>query len=611
MPEYLSPGVYIEEKAGPRPIQGVGTAMAAFIGFAPSGPANRPVLITSWTQYKETFGLLREEQRRDPHMQGAYLSYAVYGYFLNGGGRCYVTRLLTKDQLEEQKRRLPINSSVVFELHPDDGSSSETGGKKEPGPQLEVSFKPNSNVYSEVIVSIEPQKKMKESPEYYGWKLPAVPTVAATPPAVPKKDSKSAAEGTDAAPGATAEPVKAPSLPSGGAHVEAETGRYPSAFTIRVSYAGADARQAPRVVREFVDLTVLPDCNFVDTRVRDLTLEDPLPVVFKVKNLPNRQGRSHSWVPKQESRNLLLPYAPVDVKSLTASAEDYEGDTTNRNGIVGLDSADGITMIICPDLAGATHNKNLTADLLHKYQKKIVDYCEHRRECMALLDTPYNMTPQDVAIYKEKTANFDSAFATLYYPWVKVMADDGKEIEVPPSGYIAGVWARSDQERGVHKAPANEVIRGITGLSWNLTKGEQDVLNPMGVNCLRNFPGRGLRVWGARTLSSDPAWRYLNVRRLFNFVEKSIEIGTQWVVFEPNDSTLWAKVTRDVSSFLRTVWLSGALFGNTDKEAFYVKCDAELNTRETIDMGQLIIEVGIAPVKPAEFVVFRFSQIAS
>jgi hypothetical protein len=162
----------------------------------------------------------------------------------------------------------------------------------------------------------------------------------------------------------------------------------------------------------------------------------------------------------------------------------------------------------------------------------------------------------------------------------------------------------------VHKAPANEVIRGAIDVVRPLTNGEQALLNPAGINCIRSFPGRGIRVWGARTLSSDPAWRYVNVRRLFNYVEKSVQKGTQWVVFEPNDPSLWAKVTRDVTAFLTGVWRSGALFGLTAGEAFYVKCDGELNTKDVIDRGQLIVEIGLAPVKPAEFVIFRISQLS-
>ena len=162
----------------------------------------------------------------------------------------------------------------------------------------------------------------------------------------------------------------------------------------------------------------------------------------------------------------------------------------------------------------------------------------------------------------------------------------------------------------MHKAPANEVVRGAIDLELRLSKQEQDTLNPIGVNCIRTFPGRGIRVWGGRTLSSDGAWRYINVRRLFIMAEASLDAGLQWVVFEPNDRMLWARVRRDVTSFLRTLWLGGALFGSTPEEAFYVKCDEELNPPEIRDLGQLIIEVGMAPVKPAEFVIFRISQWA-
>jgi phage tail sheath protein FI len=190
-----------------------------------------------------------------------------------------------------------------------------------------------------------------------------------------------------------------------------------------------------------------------------------------------------------------------------------------------------------------------------------------------------------------------------------VTGADGKDMAMPPSGYIAGVWARNDSERGVHKAPANEPIRGINGVAFQVTRGEQELLNPRGINCIRSFTGRGHRIWGARTLSSDSSWRYLNVRRLFNYVERSIEQGTQWVVFEPNDHDLWARVTRDVTAFLKNVWLSGALFGKNPDEAFYVKCDEELNPPESRDAGILVIEIGLAPVKPAEFVVFRISQM--
>ena len=184
-----------------------------------------------------------------------------------------------------------------------------------------------------------------------------------------------------------------------------------------------------------------------------------------------------------------------------------------------------------------------------------------------------------------------------------------RPIMVPPSGHMAGVWARTDNTRGVHKAPANEVVLGVNGLALpDHPRGAGRRSTSVGINCIRAFPGRGIRVWGARTLSSDPEWRYLNVRRLFNYISESIMEGTQWAVFEPNDERLWIRLRISVSSFLTRTWREGALFGATPDEAFYVKCDAETNPPDVIDAGQVVIEIGISPVKPAEFVIFRISQ---
>jgi phage tail sheath protein FI len=220
------------------------------------------------------------------------------------------------------------------------------------------------------------------------------------------------------------------------------------------------------------------------------------------------------------------------------------------------------------------------------------------------------MMPQEIKEWRDQV-NYDSTRAALYYPWIEIAdmtGNNGRTRLVPPSGHMAGVYARTDATRGVHKAPANEIVRGALGLEVVVTKGEHDLLNPKGINVIRTFPGRGIRVWGARTLTSDPAWRYVSVRRLFSMIENSIENGTQWVVFEPNDPFLWGRVRRDVNAFLTMVWRSGALFGVTPDQAFYVKCDAETNPPEARDVGQMVVEIGIAPVKPAEFVIFRVSQ---
>lgn len=201
---------------------------------------------------------------------------------------------------------------------------------------------------------------------------------------------------------------------------------------------------------------------------------------------------------------------------------------------------------------------------------------------------------------------FDSPVGALYYPWVTVGDPaTGISLQMPPSGFIAGIYARVDLAGGVHKTPANEVVQLATALERNLTASEQDVLNQAGVNCIRRFSGRGIRVWGARTLSSNPEWKYVNVRRFFIYLEQSIERGTQWVVFEPNAEAVWARVRQQVQSFLRMVWRSGALQGATEEQAFFVTCDHTTMTQDDIDNGRLICLVGVAPTRPAEFVIVR------
>ncbi|MCB9137788.1 MAG: phage tail sheath subtilisin-like domain-containing protein [Caldilineaceae bacterium] len=290
------------------------------------------------------------------------------------------------------------------------------------------------------------------------------------------------------------------------------------------------------------------------------------------------------------------------------SVDDYRGSEKDRTGFGALVPLN-IRLLVCPDIMVGYDGSPAAKERVKLLQHEMNTYCENDRYCFALLDTPPGMTPDEARAWKEEELKLDSSYAALYYPWIE-MADfqTGRTKLTPPSGVMAGVYNRVDAERGVHKAPANEVLRGAIGLERDLSRNEQDILNPIGVNCIRAFPNRGIRAWGARTLSSDGSWRYINVRRLFMYVEASMEVGLQWVVFEPNNQLLWGKVRRDVTAFLRGVWRSGALFGASPTDGFYVKCDEELNPPDVRDKGILIIEVGMAPVKPAEFVIFRISQ---
>ena len=292
----------------------------------------------------------------------------------------------------------------------------------------------------------------------------------------------------------------------------------------------------------------------------------------------------------------------------------FAGSETARAGINGLALADEVTIVVVPDLitAATKEDGSVDLDMWKAVQTSLISHCEQNGNRMAILDAPPGMTPQQIKEWRSDVAMYDTAFGAFYYPWVKVENPIGqngnREILVPPSGHLAGLWARTDDERGVLKAPANDTLRGVLDVERPITQNEQSLLNPIGINCIRPFGTRGIRVWGARTMSSNTDWRYINVRRLFNMIETTIMEGTQFAVFEPNDQDLWDGVSRTVSAFLRGLWMNGALFGASAEQAYYVKCDAETNPPESIDEGKMIVEVGIAPVKPAEFVVFRISQ---
>jgi len=293
----------------------------------------------------------------------------------------------------------------------------------------------------------------------------------------------------------------------------------------------------------------------------------------------------------------------------------FNGSESARTGISGLVIAEDVTMVMVPDLVTAATKDDGSIDMgmWKSVQLALINHCEAEANRMAVLDAPPGMSPQQVKEWRSDEAMYDSAFAALYYPWINVdnpAASNGNTtINVPPSGHLAGVWARTDETRGVWKAPANEIVRGALDVELNITKAEQGLLNPIGINCIRPFGTQGIRVWGARTLASNTDWRYINVRRLFNTIETAIMNGTQYAVFEPNDQTLWEGLKRTVGSYLRGMWRDGALFGSTAEQAFYVKCDEETNPPDSIDAGKVVVEVGIAPVKPAEFVIFRIAQI--
>src|SRR6201995_3200999 len=505
MPTYLTPGVYVEEvSGGNKPIEGVATAVAAFVGLLPGGPINKPMRISNWTQFANIY-TDPQLPENGPFMEGSYTAHAVYGYFQNGGSIAWIIRV-----------------------------GSERGA-------------------------------------------PAAP--AALPPAT-DKDLEALGVVSLAA---GSEPVKVEV-----SEEPAQEGKDSSDQTYKVVVSAGTESE------EYEGVSMKKGRNFVATKINAASK------LIKIEEtgaaLPDVRVAAGSYT-------LSVPSVAVE----KVKAADFEGDVATRRGMGNASALDEVTMLIMPDIVSLNGDGAEMRDL----QGKMIAHAELMGDRMAILDTPDGLIAQEVLEWRMNTAGYDSKMAALYWPWIEVMDPlTGRPMRVPPSGHVAGVWARTDEERGVHKAPANEVIRGANGLAFQITHAEQGELNRNGINCIRAFPGRGIRIWGARTLSSDPEWRYINVRRLFNFVSESIMIGTQWSVFEPNDEKLWIQLRIAASNFLTRVWSDGALFGSTPAEAFYVKCDSETNPPEVIEAGQVICEIGIAPVKPAEFVVFRLSQFS-
>ncbi len=509
MPTYLTPGVYVEEvPSTSKPIEGVGTSIAAFVGLAPGGPVNTPMRISNWTQFAKIFGDPNEPDN-GPFMEGAYLAHSVYGFFQNGGGLCWVVRVGAGDGAAARPQAaLPAASDKSIEAFHIEALKDVNGGVK-----VELSEEPGT----------------------------------------------------------------------GG-----EGGGDPT-YKLVVD-AGTDGKE------EYEGLTLKKGRQNLATKVNQAS---KFLKITEAAGLPDARPAAGTYTLSAPS------VAAEEVK-----ATDFEGDVARRKGMGGLAAVDEVTMVCMPDAMTLANGGDDVQ--LRDLQGKMIAHCEGAGDRMAILDAPPNLIPQEILDWRMNTAGYDSKFATLYYPWIEVQDPlTNQPILVPPSGHVAGVWCRTDSNRGVHKAPANEVVMGVNGLGFQVTQGEQGGLNKVGINCIRSFPGRGIRIWGARTLSSDPEWRYINVRRLFNYIAESIMEGTQWSVFEPNDERLWMQLRIAASNFLTRTWREGALFGATPDQAFFVKCDAETNPPDVIEAGQVICEIGISPVKPAEFVVFRLSQFSA
>ncbi|WP_038967635.1 phage tail sheath family protein [Bradyrhizobium diazoefficiens] len=517
MPEYLTPGVYIEEiERGPRPIEGVPTSTAAFLGETERGPIS-PRMVTSYIEYKRWFGDVFRPQR------DRYMPYAASGFFENGGKRLYVCRIVGDDATTA--------SAVLHDNFRVSAVGAGAWGKR---------------IFAKIgkgtTEAVPPGGTEKKS---IGLRL-QVAYWASYPEGAPLFD-----------PFVASDPVKMP---------------------------------RPTLTEDWDDLSLDPKSP--DYYEKRLTGNSALVELIRI-------DETNGTLPEDDQSATLENGEDAPEIDVADYVGEPAGNRQTAQGLFALtmDPYRDVALVHAPFFAPAQ-------DLV---TKKVVSHCENMRFRFAVIDS--DLTTSNYNDVDPRTKVVESQYAAFYYPWLQVADPQSGALKyVPPGGYALGVYARTDVERGVFKAPANETVRGAVGLRFDINDRMQETLNPRGVNVIRAFPGRGIRIWGARTLSSNGLWKYVSVRRLFIFLERSIYEGTQWVVFEPNDDRLWARVTDTVRLFLRTQWRNGALFGRVEKEAFFITCDRTTMTQDDILNGRLICEIGIAPVRPAEFVVFRIFQ---
>jgi phage tail sheath protein FI len=694
MPEYLSPGVFIEEiPARLKAIEGVSTSTGGFVGAAERGtvagfplpyvplPADRialprdpaPVLITSFADFVRQFGT----PFADPATAG-YLGHSIRAFFDNGGKRCFVARVTTAGAA---RANLQVHQGAIMRLVRRATTGQDRLFVNTVRDVTTVAADNNIRVYR---LSDGAQVGAMLNVIDYDVRENSIRLGAALGAGVTFEPDEVYIRSRPVPP-ATA-PGPAPLNATGPVFFARSPGAWGGRLRVTISSAdrpptpivGAPVINAPQITvdsaasfyrgaiieidhgapklqsyHEVLDIQpgnilqiqpVLPAAataaGFVRVVEIDVTIEDLVSrltesfsgLTWNLRNDTEIRRRHYSTAINTRSRLVYVqppsigglggaenptianqpitdrgrPVVPtggnVGSDGVLGTPSDLEiigvdAGPGQRTGVQSLQDADDIRIIAAP-------GRTATA-----VQNELITQCERMRYRFAVLDAERDPNPSGVvtAVLSHRNA-YDTSFASYYTPWVEIAVGDDR-IALPPSGYVIGIYARVDNERGVHKAPANEVVRGVVGLNAYITTGEQDVLNPRGVNAIRRFEGRGIRVWGARTLSSDPEFRYTNVRRFLIFLEASLDRGTQWVVFEPNAPETWSRVVDSVSAFLFTQWRDGALFGRRPEDAFFVRCDETTMSVDDVQNGRLICNIGVAIVRPAEFVIFRIEQI--
>jgi phage tail sheath protein FI len=717
MPEYLAPGVYVEETSfRSKSIEGVGTSVASVVGPTRTGPLRGvPEVVTSYAEFERVYGdaeaLIFDDDGSDVTVTN-YTAHAARAFFDNGGKQLYVARVV-RDVNEAETD----GTGTTAEVAGSDATVTDVAfTARFPGAAgnlvVELYWQDSENLLTTTSLGVA------EDGDLLYLESDGVPASAKSGPgpangnfpldvrAVVRRNgaayevlgtARLLQPGTDTvfSPGTPLSGLTVAGLDPAGTRLTRVAARRPSGGVL------ADGTPAVLTLEEAVDLTAsgfdlgsltelsgyldaagtsltivaadnpglpggtdldlplaalandLADVESIVVRLFDLDVHkadkdgEVIWSLTKATPAPGTERSLDALLPAEPARKadalaqpvacsladevtgpevmaaLAALYNPTDLFPPADSldeprhiillsggtdgevpvAVDYAGEEDETNGPTGFKALEGVEDIsICMVPAAAAH-----ADTHRAVVMEMQKHCRRMRYRVGIVDSRRDMSLGEVREFRN---NFDDSRLALYYPWV-VMADptgQTLEIAVPPGGFIAGVYANTDVTRGVHKAPANEVVLGALRFNQDINRFQQELLNPNGINCLRSFPGRGHRVWGGRTLSSDPEWKYVNVRRYFNYLERSIEKSTQWAVFEPNGEALWANIRSAVEDFLFNEWTNGRLLGGTPKAAYFVRCDRSTMTQNDIDNGRMVCIVGVAALKPAEFVIFRIGQ---
>ena len=630
------PGVYIEEFAPGAPISGVGTSTAAFIGASSRGPLNEPTKITSWDAFVRTFG--------EKPLSGLYLWYAVRGFFENGGTVAYVTR---------------VSNAAHAELNLTDANGDDT---------IRVWSRESGSASDAIKITVEDANAVSGALLF----KPEATVVNASGSVITVDDIDDAVNFRPADPvliddGTNSETVTVLRIEGADVRLSSALSNTYSSGTLRLadlqagdtSFRVSDSGNANNLGSGSV-ITLAQDATTETLVVDRLTVEkvsagvttyrvvtraglanaydlapggDDVTVTsheFKLtaddgsstnvyldlgmdpqhvnyyRNVVNEDAIGMVYTDPVEPPNVASPPdnrpAAITAQPLAGGADDDPATLTAtdyKNALKVLETVDDVNMVACPD----------RTDL--DVQLALIAHCEDLYDRFAILDARRGAPIFGTDSVEVQRNSLDTAngFASLYYPWLQVASEAGDDtIYVPPCGHVAGIFARIDSVRGVHKAPAgNEaLVNGALGVQTAMTEVDHGQLNLQGINVIRVFKAGGRPVlWGARTTSTNSNWQYVNIRRLFLFLEESIQDGSRWAVFEPNNQQLWQKLKRTITEFLTRVWRDGALFGTTPEEAFYVRIDEALNPSTERALGRLYIEIGVAPSYPAEFIVVR------